>query len=146
MLRNATASDAVVEEVLVPQPRGPKPGPQLAIVDGVGVRLTRSGEPIAKISPPEEANFTPAQLKIWDQFIADNAEIDHQDTPEATIYVRLYDRYLRAPETFNASLLRYMSTLGDKLYLPSAERNRKSGGAAAAPRAGAASKYLSKRS
>lgn len=32
MLRNEIASDAVVEEPLVSQPRGPEPGPQLAII------------------------------------------------------------------------------------------------------------------
>lgn len=125
---------------------GANPGPQLAVIDGEGTRLTRSGAKMAPISLPPGVNLDEKTEPLWNSYIKDNPYLDEQDGAMAYMWCVEYARFIHDPRGMTAADKSQMLKMMNDLYLSAAERNRKVGGDVSGPKKGAASKYLSKRS
>lgn len=127
------------------RPRGASPGPQLAVVDGEGIRETRSGARMGPIEPPKGTVFEQDQQDLWDQYIADNPYLDSQDGWMASMWCIEAARFRKDPRGMTAADKSNLMKMANDLYLSAAERNRRVGVDAATSKKGAASRFLSKR-
>lgn len=124
--------------------RGVKVAPHLAVIDGAAVDKTASGKAFGKVAPPPGAKMDETQQEYWALYIAENPYLDVRDSMNAFVWVQMATRYVSDPRGFSASEVREMTSLAARLYLDAAERSRRVGGEAA-PKAGAARSFLSKR-
>ena len=127
------------------RPRGANPGPTLAVVDGEGLRETRSGARMGAILPPTGTKFEADEQALWDQYIAENPYLDAQDGWMASMWCSEAARFRKDPRGMSAADKSNLMKMAHDLYLSAAERNRRVGVDAATSKKGAASRFLSKR-